>query len=421
VSVSVGSPDPQAPSARAAAPTAGPRSLSICKVWDGDYPWDVRAEKICVALTAAGHRVHLVARNRTRRPVREARPEATVHRLRPWSWAPAWLDGASMFPAFFNPRWIGRLAEVARETHADVILCRDLPLAIPSIRVARRLRIPVVLDMAENYPAMLRSRRATGRTRLSDVLIRNATLARRVEEWVLPRLDGLFVVVEESQDRLVAMGAPADRIAVVGNTPPVSRLDDPTARPDEQLPLRLVYLGLLELQRGLATVLDALALLVRDGFPVRLDVYGGGCDEHILREHAARLGLAAPAVTFHGWVPNEVALARLPLAHVGLIPHWKDESWDTTIPNKLFDYMAAGLPVISSSAAPAARIVRTTGAGLVHRDRDAADLAAAVRALADPDVRSAAAAAGRRAIRETYHWERDVERMLALLGVVTRP
>ena len=50
---------------------------------------------------------------------------------------------------------------------------------------------------------------------------------------------------------------------------------------------------------------------------------------------------------------------------VGLVPHHADEAWNTTIPNKLFDYMAAGLPVISSDARPCARILRSTGAGLI--------------------------------------------------------
>src|SRR2546421_12056188 len=40
-------------------------ALSICKGWQVEYPWDVRAEKIGLALPRAGHHVNLVARNRT--------------------------------------------------------------------------------------------------------------------------------------------------------------------------------------------------------------------------------------------------------------------------------------------------------------------------------------------------------------------
>ena len=102
-------------------------------VWDAEYPWDVRVEKIALALTDAGHTVHLVARNRRNEPTTERLPEGTVHRLTPLRWAPASLNAASMFPAFFNPRWIRAIARTARDARADVILSRDLPLAIPAV------------------------------------------------------------------------------------------------------------------------------------------------------------------------------------------------------------------------------------------------------------------------------------------------
>ena len=45
--------------------------MNILKVWDGEYPWDVRTEKVCRALTSRGHSVHMVARNRDGRVLRE--------------------------------------------------------------------------------------------------------------------------------------------------------------------------------------------------------------------------------------------------------------------------------------------------------------------------------------------------------------
>ena len=53
--------------------------------------------------------------------------------------------------------------------------------------------------------------------------------ARWVEEWVLPRSDAVMVVVDESRDRLRGLGVPSERMAVVGNTPPLARLERPRA------------------------------------------------------------------------------------------------------------------------------------------------------------------------------------------------
>src|SRR5512147_419406 len=124
------------------------RPLRVVYLWDADYPWDVRVEKICATLASAGHDVHIVARNRARRPLIERLPEGTVHRMPPWRWAGRRLDAALGFPAFFSPRWTGLLDRTVRRVRPDVIIARDLPLAPAAIGVALRHGIPVVLDMA---------------------------------------------------------------------------------------------------------------------------------------------------------------------------------------------------------------------------------------------------------------------------------
>src|SRR5947208_16013784 len=56
------------------APAAGRRTVTlmrICKIWDADYPWDIRVEKVATSLSEAGHDVHLVFRNEARKPTLE--------------------------------------------------------------------------------------------------------------------------------------------------------------------------------------------------------------------------------------------------------------------------------------------------------------------------------------------------------------
>jgi glycosyltransferase involved in cell wall biosynthesis len=107
-------------------------------------------------------------------------------------------------------------------------------------------------------------------------------------------------------------------------------------------------------------------------------------------------------------------------ADVGMLTHHLNDAWNTTIPNKLFDYMAEALPVITSSVAPFARIVRETGAGEVFDAGDARSLAGAVRRLRSDAARRACGAAGRRAVLERYHWERDAVVLLRALELTAR-
>lgn len=391
--------------------------MNICKVWDAEYPWDVRAEKISRALTDHGHTVHMVARNRDGRVGRETLPEATIHRLAPLPWAGAQVSALSMFPAFFNPRWARLIFGTARDTRADVILCRDLPLAPTSVWVGRRLGIPVVLDVAENYPAMIRAIWESRRHRWSDWLVRNPAAVSLVESWTLPRVQHILAVVEESRDRLIGMGIPTERITIVSNTPARARVAAAVARDRSApgAPLHLVYLGLMEAPRGVGVLLGGVAQARQKGMNLQLSLIGSGRDLEMFKAQGRALGLDAGVARFYGQVPHEQALRLVAAADVGVVPHYADESWNSTIPNKLFDYMAAGLPVLTSDARPTARIVRKTGAGEVFRDRDETDFVRALQSLVDPAARELHGAAGRQAVLDEYHWERDVARLTTAL------
>ncbi len=403
--------------------------MRILKVWDYEYPWDVRTEKVCSALTAMGHDVHMVARNRRGDAATEVLPECTVHRLGPWRWAGKALDAASQFPAFFNPRWRGLMRRVGRREQVDLVLVRDLPLAPAAIAVARSLGVPVVLDMAEHYAAMMRDLKDTGTGKPGDFLVRNPKIVEWVERWTLERVDHTFVVVEESRDRLLANGVDPSRVSVVCNTPSLARVDEfadvRAASSGESeaavgdRPLRLVYLGIMEEARGVRLAIEALAAVRKDGIPVTLDLIGDGRSLPDFKAAAASLGLDADAIRFHGYVQYKEALAAVARADAGLIPHFASESWESTIPNKLFDYMSLGVPVISSDVRPVARILEETQAGVTFRDRDSSDLARVVHEVFANAERARLGENGIEAIRARYHFERDAEIMSRVLDSLT--
>lgn len=397
---------------RAAAPAR--TALRVVYVWDADYPWDIRTEKVCAALVAAGHDVHIVARNKQWKAERERLPEGTVHRMRPWRTLGRRLDAALGFPAFFSPRWRGLIDRVAREVRADAIIVRDLPLCPTAIRTGRALGIPVLLDMAENYPAMMREIWDDGRAKLVDHLVRNPRAVAAVERYCVEHADRVITVVEESAERVIALGADPSRVDVVSNTPSAERAATAVDRRRAPgAPLELVYLGLMEIHRGVGDVLEAVARLRAQGHAVRLTLIGSGRDDTIFKERAAALGLGADAVEFCGYVENREALRRVALADVGLVPHRASEAWNTTIPNKLFDYMAVGLPVVASDAVPVARVLRETGAGESYRSGDVEALTRALARMLDPAHRLAAGEAGRRAVREQHNWEASTATLLA--------
>jgi glycosyltransferase involved in cell wall biosynthesis len=337
----------------------------------------------------------------------------------PWRWVGQRVDGLLGFPAFFSPRWYQLIDKTVRETRADLIIARDIPLCPTAIRVARKHNIPVILDMAENYPAMMRDIWETGRNKPIDSLVRNPAAVARVEQWCVDRVDHILVVVEESADRVATLGVPHSKITVVSNTPSRDRVQErPIERPRRHPvgTLDVVYLGIVEVVRGLLESIDAVAQLRDEGHHVRLRIIGTGRDDEFLRQHATSRGLGADYVEFLGYIPYKDALAIVGSADVGLIPHHKGESWDTTIPNKLFDYMSFGLPVASSNTKPCERILAETGAGDVFESHNSADLARLLKKLLDPGLRRQYGDAGQEAIRSRYNWEQDCQNLFATVN-----
>lgn len=387
--------------------------MRVLYVWDAEYPWDVRTEKVCLALARQGHGVVITARNVGGHPRREVRPEGTVERLRSF---PQWGRRLLSFPAFFNPFWLTHIRRLARTHAVDVIMVRDLPLA-PAALLASGGRWPVMLDMAENYPAMIADLWSEGRTGRFDFLVRNPRLVSAVERFTLRRVAHTLTVVEESSERLHGLGVPAARVSVVSNTPTRTRIA-PLAPRAAGEPLRIVYLGLMESHRGIAEVLVAAQALEKAGVSFHLDLVGDGREYDHFRAYADQLGLSGDTVTFHGRLPHEAAIRVVAQAHVGLVPHHATEAWNTTIPNKLFDYMAAGLAVVSSDAVPAARVTSDTGAGLIFRSGDGHHLAEVLQRYLDLSFWEACRRAGQEAIRSKYNWELDTERLMEAVSMV---
>jgi glycosyltransferase involved in cell wall biosynthesis len=117
-------------------------------------------------------------------------------------------------------------------------------------------------------------------------------------------------------------------------------------------------------------------------------------------------------VSFLGWLDYASAIRVIMESDIGLVPHYATDSWNTTVPNKLFDYMSMGKPVIVSNAKPTERIVLQEQCGVVFREKNAEDLAHAVFQLQDRAVRERMGQNGKGAITRTYNWSIDEERLL---------
>lgn len=393
--------------------------MRLLKLYDGDYPWDVRVEKMLRTLVGAGHEVTLVARNLRGRPRRERVDGAEMRRL------PSFGGRAGLltFPAFANPLWIHAARAAARECRPERVIVRDLPLAPLGVWLAARLGVPALVDMAEPYPEALRSNWQFDDLGGLDHLLRSPRAADLVERWVLRRSPRVLVVSPESAARLERLGLPPGRCTLVGNTPDLGRMD---AAPRQAAVLPpgfegrpiLLFTGILVGDRGVEVAVAGMKRLRERRPRPALVVIGDGRARPRF-EKAVRDEGVQDDVAFLGWMEHSALPAFIARADVGLLPFHACTHIHTTLANKLFDYMAKGLPVLASDARPMVRVLEETGAGLVFRAGDPDDFARQAAALLDdPARRAACGERGRKAVVETYQWAKDGER---LLEAIERP
>jgi glycosyltransferase involved in cell wall biosynthesis len=324
------------------------------------------------------------------------------------------------FPAFFNPIWIKRIDDVVRRYSIEGLIVRDITLSIPSIWIGKVRRIPVFLDMAEPYPDMILAMWKYEKMKPWDVLVRNPRLVARVEEYTLRHVEHIFAMVEESKERLINMRVPESKITIVSNTPEINHFKDleptyPGSLAAMKTNFKIIYIGYLTGSRGLQTTIKGMPLVLKDNPRVRLIIVGSGKSEKQLRE-LARENRVEKEVIFEGYIDNKLLPAYVSSCEVGLIPHYRCEVWNHTIPNKCFDYMAAGKPVLSSNVRPIHRIIKETGCGLIYQDDSPEDFSKKVLEMSvSPKALEEMGGKGENAVKAKYNWNVDFGRMLKVL------
>jgi glycosyltransferase involved in cell wall biosynthesis len=114
-------------------------------------------------------------------------------------------------------------------------------------------------------------------------------------------------------------------------------------------------------------------------------------------------------VLWTGWVDHARIFDYIRLCKMGIIPHFTSNHVNTTIPNKIFDYMGLGVPVVASDSVPMKRVLEETQAGITFVAGDRLDFVKNIEKIYASDFDYGKH--GIKAIREKYNWENDERRL----------
>lgn len=387
--------------------------MNVFIIYKEDYPWDVRVEKLAVSLSEVGHNVTIIARNADQKTRHEQYGRYKIQRLPKTNLLPGFFQKFINLPLWFNPVWLYQIYKSAKASPDSLIIVRDLPLVRTALIVGKLLKVKVIFDMAEVYPEMYASSEQFSRRGLLTKLYKNPAIASRYENAVLPKVDQTLVMIEESRDRLLQKGIPDSKVTIVSNTPPTDKFKG-SVKNHEGRTLYLVYVGFLTKLRGLDLLIAAAKKFIdseNDDNCIFIDIVGKGAIANELKALIEELGVEKN-VKLHGWLDQSEVDRLMARANVGSLTYRVCGHWNHTIPNKIFDYMLAGLPVLTTPVVPIKRIVNSTQCGLVAEEATPEAIAAKLKALQDPAIRTAYGQNGHSAVLARYNWEQDEMRLL---------
>jgi glycosyltransferase involved in cell wall biosynthesis len=385
-------PPPTATASLERSPLTPPQALSrgdgvrVCHLTSVHPPYDTRIfEKECLSLATAGYDVHLVAPAAESKRVRNI----TLHAVPP---ARNRFERASVTTA--------RVLIQALRVRARLYHLHD-PELIPVGMVLRALGKKVIYDAHEDVPADILDKHYLPRwTR--------TTLARIVD--VGERVAARWLSQVVAATPAIARRFPTQRRALVQNFPALTELVPASEATYEGRGPVVVYVGLIQEIRAVLEMVRAIGKVAARQ-PVRF-ILGGRFDTPALEARVRALA-AWQHVDYRGVLPRASVAPAFAEARLGLVLFHPTANHVESQPNKLFEYLAAGLPVVASHFPLWRQIIEGAQCGIVVDPRDPDAIASAIGWLLEhPAEAEAMGARGRELVRERLNWSREEATLL---------
>ncbi len=300
-----------------------------------------------------------------------------------------------------------RLAEAGIEEKPDLIVGHDLEALPAAVRTKKATRKPLIYDSHEDWPALIAEN-----SRLESLG------AKILELRACRHVDAVVTVSAPIAAKFLRMG---ERTEILYNARPSVeiRLADREASrrafgyaPDDFV---VGFAGALARGRGLEVLLDALRELPTS---FKALVVGGPAEEAAaLRNRAESLGLAnrVRVDDYRSFPELSPYYAAMDVGAI-LAEPWPNHL--RALPNKLFDCMANGVPVIVPDYPAMAPIVREGPCGWIVAGITRGAVTAAIREAHDSSQAAERGRTGREAYLKRYAWERQAEAFLGVVGAV---
>lgn len=363
----------------------------ICHVTSAHPANDIRIfHKECVSLAEQGYEVHLVAKGRLPPDAKGVIHHTLV--------APP--KGTRVATMIWRS-W--KAYQLAKSTPATIFHLHD-PELLPYGLLLKWQGNIVIYDAHEDLPRDVMMKDWIPRP------LRKATawLVEIIENSIARRLNIVIAATPFICQRFQKIGANATEVK---NFPKREELCLPTPIiPAKHQSPAICYVGMISIQRGIIEMIKAIEIL-----DVRLIIAGAFVDTK-----TEKLVCALPGwvnIDFRATVSREDVATIFAESSLGLCLFHPSTAHNESLPNKLFEYMSAGLPVLSSNFPLWRSIVEETRSGLTVTPENIAEISNAIQWLLENSlVAKEMGRRGKRAVEECYNWELEKVRLMEVYG-----
>lgn len=372
---------------------------------------DSRVNREASALAEAGFEVYVVGIQITdEQPMLEAKNGFTIIRVPKFTrdnilTQPIWQIVRYYLPLFtYGNQNTKRLYHKMVELNADIYHANDLDTLLATDRASRKNRALLVYDAHELYVETM-NQGSFGK--IGQFLFKKyySTIERRIIKKC-----HLVLTVSQSIATELTRRYHISVPRVIKNVPPL-----PTDSSDEITNVRqtmnipadatiILYQGSLQPGRGLFNFIDAIRLLPKH---IVLLILGNGPLLSKLRSKVSEYELGN-RIFFHPSVPLKVLAHYTKQANIGLV-FLEDLNLNQhlALPNKLFEYMSVGLPIVASNLPEISAIVSKYNIGIVAQSHAPADIVDAILKLTESENMHLCSQNSKKAFLDQYNWTKE--------------
>lgn len=319
---------------------------------------------------------------------------------------------AELYGLLLNQTLARELEQLHRRWRIDAVYERYSLWSYAAASFTHTARLPYLLEV--NAPLRLEQRRY--RT------LENPAVAASLESYLFRRADRVIVPSAELRPYVLGRGVRPSAVCVIPNAADPELFGSARNRAparDDDAEFVVGFLGTLKPWHGLEDLIRAFRRLRRLSASYRLLIAGDGPLRATLEKAVRRDGLQR-AVTFSGDADHAHIPALLAQMHVAVAPYPRLAGFYFS-PLKVFEYMAAGVPVVASDIGQIGTILTHRKTALLHRPGAVREMVAHIEDLRrHPALRLRLASAARRLVTRRFTWRRNAGRVLAMIASVQR-